>query len=101
MAGFVQIIEVQTEDIGPLQGHVEEWHRLQSGAAPGYRSTRVLADGERPGTYLLEVAFSSEEEAKKNNDRPETARWADRARSLVDGEPSYRNLTVVCDTGAK
>jgi quinol monooxygenase YgiN len=97
---FTQIIEAQTDDIEALQKHVSEWHESQSGVAPGYRHTRILADADRPGTYLIEVEFTSEEEAKKNNDRPETQEWSSRARALLKGEPAYRNLTEVCRTNA-
>ncbi len=95
---FTQIIEVRTDRIEAMENHVSQWHASQSGVAPGYQQTRILADADRPGTYLIEVEFTSEEEAKKNNERPETAEWSRKARALLEGEPSYRNLTEVCRT---
>lgn len=97
---FTQIIEVQTDDVEAIQKHVSEWHDSQSGEAPGYRQARILADADRRDTYLIEVEFASEEEAKKNNERPETKEWSNRARVLLKQAPSYRNLTEVCRTEA-
>jgi quinol monooxygenase YgiN len=95
---FTQIIEARTDDVEALQRHVSAWHDSQHGVAPGYRQTRILADADRPGTYLIEVEFSSEAEAKRNNERAETNAWAQRARELLTAEPTYRNLTEVCTT---
>ena len=95
---FTQIIEIQTDDIEAMEKHVSEWHHSQRGVAPGYKHARILADGDRPGTYLLEVEFGSEAEAKKNDERPETNEWSRKTRALLNGEPSYRNLTQVCTT---
>lgn len=98
---FTQIIEIQTDDIETMQKHVSEWHDSQSGVAPGYKHTRILADGDRPGTYLIEVEFTSNEDAERNNERPETNEWSRRARALLNGDPTYRNLTEVCTTERK
>ena len=92
---FTQIIEIETDDIEAIERHVSNWHRSQSGIAPGYRRSRILADGVQPGTYLIEVEFSSEQDAAENDQRPETNEWARNIRSLLKKKPSYRNLTEV------
>lgn len=96
---FTQIIEVTgVEDENALQEHVSRWHAEQFGAAPGYLGARVLADKDATGQYLIEVDFSSEEEAARNNDREETAAWAARTRELAGSEPVHRNLRRVYST---
>jgi hypothetical protein len=95
---FTQSIEVRSSDEQVLHDHVAGWHKEQAGVAPGYRGARVLADRSQPGTYLIEVDFSSEEEAARNNDRPETAEWAKRLREMVGNEPAYRDFRLVCST---
>ena len=95
---FTQIIEVQSDDVEAVEKHVFDWDRRQKGIAPGYQSARILADRNRPGTYLIEVEFDSEENADKNDARPETNEWASQIRTLVKRDPSYRNLAEVCST---
>jgi hypothetical protein len=95
---FTQSIEVHAGDEGALRDHVAGWHKEQVGVAPGYRGARVLADRSQPGTYLIEVEFSSEEEAARNDDRTETAKWAERLRGIVGDEPAYRDFRLLCST---
>lgn len=95
---FTQIIELDgLGDEQALHDHVAGWDAEQAGVAPGYLGARVLADHDTPGRYLVLVDFSSEEEAKRNNDRAETAAWAQKLRDLAS-EPGYRNLRQVCTT---
>jgi quinol monooxygenase YgiN len=95
---FTQTIEVQAGDEQALRDHVAGWHKEQAGVAPGYQNARILADRSRPGTYLIEVEFTSEEEAARNNERGETAAWARKLEGMVAGEPAYRDLRLVCTT---
>jgi hypothetical protein len=64
----------------------------------GYMGTRLLADRENPGHYVVIADFgvidpdvSAADEAARNNDRPETQAWAVQFRTAVDGEPEYRH----------
>ncbi len=96
---FTQIIEVDgVGDEQTLHDHVAGWDSEQAGVAPGYLGARVLADNDHPGRYLVAVDFSSEQEAKRNSDRPETGDWAARLREIAGGEPTFRNLRQVCTT---
>ena len=99
MPGFVQLIEIEMPDVGAVNDLIKRWHEEQGGIAPGYRATRVLANSDRPNTYVIEVEFSSEEDAAKNNDRVETKQWASSLRELVSREPRYTNLTESYSTG--
>ena len=90
---FTQIIEIDgVRDEQALRDHLARWDAEQAEAAPGYLGTRMLEEEGASGRYLVEVDFSSEDEAMRNNDREETAAWAEQLRALIDGEPNYRNL---------
>ncbi len=95
---FIQTIEVRTDDEATLRDHVAGWHAEQTGIAPGYRSARILADEDTPGRFLIEVDFSSRDEADRNNTRPETAAWAAKLNELTTGEPRFTNCRLVCTT---
>lgn len=95
---FVQSIAIETDDIQPVHDLVSQWHSEQAGIAPGYQRARILADQDRPGRYVIEVDFSSQEEAEKNNERPETAAWAEKLEGLVNGTPAFTNHGLVCTT---
>jgi quinol monooxygenase YgiN len=96
---FTQVIEVRdVRDEEALDAHLRSWHAEQAGIAPGYVGARMLADHDEPGRYLIEVDFTSEEDAARNNDREETRAWAERLRSFTSADPDYRNLRLVCTT---
>jgi hypothetical protein len=99
MSTFIQLIEIETADVGPVNDLIKRWHEEQVGIAPGYRAIRVLADRGRANTYVIEVEFSSEEDAARNNERAETRQWAASLRELVNREPRYINLTESYSTG--
>jgi hypothetical protein len=48
------------------------WHEAEAGKAPGYLGSRLLADRDDPGRFLIVVDFSSFAEAELNNDRAES-----------------------------
>jgi quinol monooxygenase YgiN len=95
---FIQTIEVRADDEASLRDHVAGWHAEQAGIAPGYRGARILADEDTPGRFLIEVDFSSRDEADRNNARPETAAWAAKLDELTTSEPRFTNYRLVCTT---
>lgn len=96
---FIQTMTVRADSAEGLTELLEEWHREQAGVAPGYRGARALADQDRAGRYVIEVDFSSREEAEENNARPETQEWAQKMQALVEGEPEYRHYQAVYTAG--
>lgn len=94
---FTQLITVKGADDAALHELMAQWDSEQSGVAPGYLGTRVFAD-ERNGRHVIEVDFSSREEAERNNARPETQAWAEKLRGLIADEPEYADLRTVCST---
>jgi hypothetical protein len=90
---FIQTIEFTTTRIREIQDLMDEWLANSQGRRTPSRAT-LVADQDRPNTYLHIVEFPSYEEAMLNNALPETAEFADKATKLVDAEPVYRNLDV-------
>jgi hypothetical protein len=96
---FSQTIAVRSHDPEKLLELLEQWDIDQAATdIMGYMGTRVLADREDPGRYLIVADFgivdpdvSAAEEAERNNARPETQAWAARLRALVDDEPVYHH----------
>jgi hypothetical protein len=76
---------------------MEQWDNEQATTdIMGYMGTRLLADRENPGTYVIVADFGvvdpdvcAADEAARNNERPQTKAWAALLRQLIDGEPSY------------
>lgn len=94
---FTQQITVQGADAKALVDHISGWHSKQAGTAPGYRGARLFAE-RGSDRHVVEVDFDSEEEARRNDDRPETAEWAEKLRNL--GSATYRDLDQVHSTYA-
>ncbi|MDQ4098466.1 MAG: hypothetical protein M3144_11440 [Actinomycetota bacterium] len=95
---FVQTIEVEATDEVGLRDHLAAWHGEQAGLAPGYLGARILAEEAAPGRYVIEVDFSSREEAARNNERAETTAWAAKLAELVAGEPRFTDYRLVYPT---
>jgi hypothetical protein len=96
---FSQTITVRCDDPTPIIALLEEWDLAQASTdIMGYMGTRFLADRENPGTYVIVADFGvvdpdvpAADEAKRNNDRPETQAWAARLLQLVHDAPQYHH----------
>jgi len=103
---FTQTITVRCDDPQALVDLLESWDLNQATAdIMGYMGTRVLADRERLGRYLIIADFgvidpdvSAAEEAQRNNARAETREWANRLLDLIDGEPEYHHFDEIYRT---
>ena len=95
---FTQTITVEADSAQPLADLLERWHRDEAGVAPGYRGARLLEDQDDRGRYVVEVDFTSREEAERNSARPETASWAEQLKEVANGEPTYDNYEVAFTT---
>jgi hypothetical protein len=97
---FSQTITVRCDDPAPIVELLVEWDRNQAESdIMGYMGTRVLADREQLGRYVIIADFGvvdpnvpAADEAERNNLRPETKEWAERLRAVIDGEPEYRHF---------
>ena len=93
MGKFVQIIEYTTTRFDELNALADEWFRTTEGKrATGW--ALGTSDRDRPNTYLTIVEFDSYEAAMRNNELPETQRFAEQMTKLCDGPPTFRNLDV-------
>ncbi len=96
---FVQTISVDASDEKALAALMTDWHTAEAGRAPGYQGSRLLADRDNRGRYMLIVEFSSAEEAERNNDRPETQQWGDKLSALIGADPAFGNFDEVQTLG--
>jgi len=90
---FIQIIEFKTSKMDELRQFNEEWRQAHPQMGP--RRVLVGADRDNERTYLFIVEFDSYDEAMKNSEDPETAKYAEKVASLCDTPPVFRNLDVV------
>ncbi|HWS46697.1 MAG TPA: hypothetical protein VN636_12605 [Acidimicrobiia bacterium] len=103
---FSQTITVRCDDPAPLLALIAEWDLNQAtGELMGYMGTRVLADREKLGHYMIIADFgvvdpnvSAADEAARNNARPETRAFAERVREIIDGEPEYHHFDEIYRT---
>jgi quinol monooxygenase YgiN len=93
MAGFMQIIELQTSRIDEIEALLESMRARRQGG-PGPQRATLAADRDRPGHYLNVIEFESHESAMENSRRPDTSEFAEQLAKLCDGPPTFRNLDV-------
>lgn len=104
---FTQGIRVKCGDGVALAELLADWDRSQAANdVMGFIGSRVLADRDRPGEYLILADFaevdggrSAADEAALNNQREETARWAANLRALVAEEPEWIHYDELYHTG--
>jgi hypothetical protein len=104
---FTQTMTVRCDDPDALIELAEQWDVNQASAdIMGYMGTRILADRDEPGVYVIEADFgvvdpavSAIEEAERNNDRPETQEWARYLHEIATGPPVYRHYDELYRTG--
>jgi len=103
---FSQTIAVRCAEPERLIGLLAQWDRDQASTdVMGYMGTRVLADRDRPGEYLIIADFgvvdpdvSAAQEAFLNNERPETQASAARFRAVAKGEPEWHHYDEIYRT---
>lgn len=95
MAGFVQIIEIQTSRIDEVEAVGNDIRqRLDDGSSTSPRRGLFTEDRDRPGHYVNIVEFESYGAAMENSKRPEVAEFAGRLAELCDAPPRFYNLDV-------
>lgn len=104
---FEQAISFRSDDPAALVALLDEWDRAQASTdVMGYIGTRLLADRDDPGRYMILAEFeevdgdlTAAEEAERNNQREATKRWAEKLRTLCDGEPEWIHFDELYRTG--
>lgn len=104
---FAQGIRFKCADPDALIALQKEYDRGQASLdVMGFIGSRLYADRDSPGHYLILAEFAevdgtrtAAEEAELNNARNETERWAAKLRSIVGGEPEWTHLDELYRTG--
>jgi hypothetical protein len=94
---FVQVIQGTVSDPGPVHTALDRWARDIAPNAPGWLGT--TAGVTEDGRFIALARFASEEEARRNSDRPEQDRWWAETSKLFSGEATFHDSTdVTVDT---
>jgi len=95
VAGFIQIIEIQTSRIDDVEAIGREVRsRLDDGSSSSPKRGLFTEDRDRQGFYLNIVEFESYEAAMENSSRPEVGEFASQLAKLCDAPPKFYNLDV-------
>ena len=103
---FVQTITVECDDPDALIEMIKGWDLQQATSdITGYMGSRVLADRESIGRYLVFVEFgvvdpnvTAAEEAVRNNRRAETKAFAAKVAELFEAPPVYHHFDEIYRT---
>jgi hypothetical protein len=103
---FSQMITMHCPEPQKLIELITQWDVAQATSdIMGYMGTRILADRQNLGRYVLiadfgviDPAVSAAAEAARNNERPETKAIAAAMARLVDGALEYHNYDEVYRT---
>ncbi len=103
---FSQTITMRSDNPQAIIDLLAEWDANQANSdIMGYMGTRLLADREKLGQYMIVADFgvidpnvSAADEAARNNARPETREWAARLAEVIDGEPEYHHFDEIYRT---
>jgi len=104
---FAQGIRIRCADPDAVVDLLAEWDEFQATTdVMGYIGTRLLADKDHPGSFLILAEFAevdgeltAADEAARNNQREETERWATKLRSMVESEPEWIHFDELYRTG--
>jgi len=91
---FIQIIEMRTTKFDEIQKLSDEFFAATEGKRT-VKQSFVTRDHNDPDRYLVIVFFDSYESAMENSNLPETAAFADKQTSLLDGAPTFFDLDVI------
>jgi hypothetical protein len=94
MAGFIQIIEMQSSRFDEIEQLLKEIRSRLDGRPSSPLRATTTADRDRPGYYVNIVEFDSYEAAMENSSRPEVGELSARIAKLCDAPPKFYNLDV-------
>ena len=90
---FAQVIQGKTSNPQALTAAGEQWLQDLAPGATGWLGTTsgVTEDGQA----IAVVRFESEEDARRNSNRPEQDQWWSQTSKLFDGEATFRDSNDV------
>lgn len=97
---FTQTITFRSDHPETLIALAREWDSMQaSQEVMGFIESRILADRDDPGRYVMiadfgaaDPAVTAAQEAYLNNERRETQEFAERFRAVTNGEPEWHHF---------
>jgi len=90
---FVQVIQGQVSDAGQVRSAFERWvQELSPGASGWLGSTAGVTDD---GRFIALARFDSEQDARRNSERPEQGAWWSETAPLFTGEATFRDSVHV------
>jgi hypothetical protein len=90
---FAQVIQGKTSNKQALDAALDKWQKdLAPGATGWLGSTSGVTED---GRSIAIVRFESEEDARRNSNRPEQDQWWAETSKLFDGEATFRDSTDV------
>lgn len=90
---FIQVIQGQVEDAKQVRDALDRWAQNLGPDASGWLGT--TAGVTEDGRFIALARFDSEEEARRNSDRPEQDQWWAETSTLFSGEPKFLEGTRV------
>src|SRR3954470_6686743 len=96
---FSQTITFRCDQPETLIALAREWDSLQTEELTGFMESRILADRDDPGRYVMIADFgvtdpdmSAAQEGFLNNERQQTQDFAERFRAVTYGEPEWHHF---------
>jgi hypothetical protein len=90
---FVQVIKGRVSDPAGMRAHMDLWASSVGTGADGWLGTTAGVTDD--GTGIAIVRFESEDQARRNSERPEQGEWWSTMSGFYDGEPEFRDCTLV------
>ena len=90
---FAQVIQGKTSNSPALDAAIRQWQQdLAPGATGWLGSTSGVTED---GRAIAVVWFESEEDARRNSNRPEQDRWWSETAKLFDGDATFKDSNDV------
>ncbi len=93
MAGFIQLVEYETDDIEAIEKALVRFRDEHPGVMT-FTTSRVAEDRDQPGTYISIVEFPSYEEAMKQSNHPALSEFVESIGPELMANRRFRNLEV-------
>ena len=93
MAGFIQLIEYETNDVEAVQKAILKF-RDEHPDVMTFATSVVAEDRDKPGTYISIVEFPSYEEAMKQSNHPALSEFVQSVGPELMTNQRFRNLDV-------
>jgi len=93
MAGFIQLIEYETNDIEAVEKSLLKFREEHPGVMT-YTASRITEDRDKPGTYISIVEFESYEAAMKQSNNPDLSAYIQKVGPELMTTRGFRNLNI-------